>query len=134
MIQDTSDKGPELVILFAICLTITTVATILRVYVRAFLIKNFGIDDWTAVIGWVRPYACVTNLANRAGLFCPLNSVSAGCRCLWRWSTQQFCRASRACVDCGHGMMSFPSSGVANLSSGCGYLSMHTFSVPWLSN
>ena len=48
-----SGRGPELISVFAAFLALTTVIVALRVYVRAKLVKNFGADDWTAVIGWL---------------------------------------------------------------------------------
>jgi len=34
-------------------LALSTLAVLLRVYCRAFIVKSFGVDDWLAVVAWV---------------------------------------------------------------------------------
>lgn len=48
-----SGDGPKLIVTFSTLIAITTIAIALRVYVRALVIKSFGVDDWTAVFGWL---------------------------------------------------------------------------------
>lgn len=46
-------RGPEVFATFALFLGLTTIATILRVYCRGFVIKQFALQDWLAVAAWV---------------------------------------------------------------------------------
>lgn len=48
-----SGNGPKLIVTFSILTGITTIAIALRVYVRGWMVKNFGMDDWTAIVGWM---------------------------------------------------------------------------------
>lgn len=48
-----SGNGPKLIVAFSILTGMTTIAVALRVYVRGWTVKAFGIDDWTSVFGWV---------------------------------------------------------------------------------
>ncbi|GAB7347200.1 hypothetical protein MBLNU459_g3308t1 [Dothideomycetes sp. NU459] len=44
-------RGPELTIVAIALLAIASVFVALRVYVRAFMLRSFGIDDWLITIG-----------------------------------------------------------------------------------
>lgn len=46
-------RGPELVGTIGLFLALSSITVLLRVYCRLIVIKNFGMDDWFAVIGWV---------------------------------------------------------------------------------
>ena len=48
-----SGRGPQLIAVYSFFLALTTVTIALRVYVRSFLVNGFGLDDWSAIIGWV---------------------------------------------------------------------------------
>ena len=49
-----SGRGPQLVAVYAFFCALTTVAVSLRAYCRAILIRNFALDDYFAVVSWVR--------------------------------------------------------------------------------
>lgn len=51
--SDLHSRGPECVVIISVFSVIPTIAIALRVYVRAWLIKGFGLDDWAALVGWV---------------------------------------------------------------------------------
>ncbi|KAJ4393528.1 hypothetical protein N0V93_002740 [Gnomoniopsis smithogilvyi] len=68
--DDTPTWGPQIV---AISLTFTAVSFMtccLRIYVRAFLIKAFGADDWAILCSWVGicGYAVTSIIQTRWGL------------------------------------------------------------------
>jgi hypothetical protein len=46
-------RAPELLGTLGLFLALSTITIALRVYCRVLLIKNFGLDDWFAVISWV---------------------------------------------------------------------------------
>ncbi|KAI5370002.1 hypothetical protein Slin15195_G008800 [Septoria linicola] len=46
-------RGPQVMGVFLLFLTLTTIATGLRVYCRAVVIKLFGWDDWLALVAWI---------------------------------------------------------------------------------
>lgn len=48
-----SGRGPELIAVYAFFCTLATITFALRVYVRSRLVKDFGLDDWTAALGWL---------------------------------------------------------------------------------
>lgn len=48
-----SGRGPQLIAVFAFFMSLTTVVLALRVYVRARIVKAFGLDDWFATLGWL---------------------------------------------------------------------------------
>lgn len=45
-------RGHELLGTIGLFLALSTITVFLRVYCRVVLIKNFGMDDWFAVIAW----------------------------------------------------------------------------------
>lgn len=47
-------RGNEVLGVFALFLSLTTLATVLRVYCRIYLIQKFRVEDWLAVLAWVR--------------------------------------------------------------------------------
>jgi hypothetical protein len=49
----TDTRGPQVMANTIAMLTLSTIATALRIYCRAGVIKNFGLDDWLAVIAQV---------------------------------------------------------------------------------
>ena len=50
-------RGPELIAVYSFFIGLTTIAVALRTYCRVYLVKNFALDDWLCIIGWVRPIA-----------------------------------------------------------------------------
>lgn len=48
-----SGRGPQVIAVFSFFAALSTIFIALRTYCRAFLVKDFGLDDWTAVIGWL---------------------------------------------------------------------------------
>lgn len=52
-----SGRGPELIGTYTTFVALTTIFVGLRVYVRTFLVKSFGAEDYTSVAAWViQPY------------------------------------------------------------------------------
>ncbi|RDW89746.1 hypothetical protein BP6252_01778 [Coleophoma cylindrospora] len=47
------DKGPAVLGVAGLFLTLSTIAIILRTYCRIVVVRNFGYDDYFAVIAWV---------------------------------------------------------------------------------
>lgn len=47
-------RGNEVLGVFVLFLSLTTLATVLRVYCRIYLIQKFRVEDWLAVLAWVR--------------------------------------------------------------------------------
>lgn len=47
-----SGRGPQLIAVYIFFQALTTITVALRVYVRAFMVKNFGADDWIMILGW----------------------------------------------------------------------------------
>lgn len=48
-----SGRGPQVIAVFSFFAALSTIFIALRTYCRAVLVKGFGLDDWTAVIGWL---------------------------------------------------------------------------------
>jgi hypothetical protein len=48
------DRGPELAALISVLLAFEIITVCIRCYVRVFLIKSFGYDDWLMVATLVR--------------------------------------------------------------------------------
>lgn len=46
-------RGPELLGTLGLFIALSTITIALRVYCRVVLVKNFGMDDWFAVLAWV---------------------------------------------------------------------------------
>ena len=46
-------RGPGLIIVECIALSVAMVCLLLRLYVRAFLMRNTGLDDWIMVAAMV---------------------------------------------------------------------------------
>jgi hypothetical protein len=46
-------RGPELLGTLGLFLALSTTAIILRCYCRIFIVKSFGLDDWSAAAAWV---------------------------------------------------------------------------------
>ncbi|KAH7323216.1 hypothetical protein B0I35DRAFT_450331 [Stachybotrys elegans] len=47
------NRGPELRATLVALLTLATVSIVLRTYVRGFLIRSFGFDDWCMLLAWI---------------------------------------------------------------------------------
>lgn len=47
-----SGRGPQVLGIYAFFVALTSLTMILRVYARVYLVKIFGLDDWTAIVGW----------------------------------------------------------------------------------
>ena len=45
-------RGPELLGTIGVFIALSTITVALRVYCRIVLVKNFGMDDYFAVIAW----------------------------------------------------------------------------------
>lgn len=63
MADDVPNRGPELMGVNIAFLVAALVSILLRCYVRAFMVKAFGVDDWLMVVASVR--------FSRSGGFCP---------------------------------------------------------------
>jgi hypothetical protein len=48
-----ADRGHELIGTIGLFLALSSVTIFLRIYCRVFLVKNFGLDDYFAVVAWV---------------------------------------------------------------------------------
>jgi len=46
-------RGPQVNAVYGMFLALSTVAIALRCYCRVFVVKSFGVDDYSAVIAWV---------------------------------------------------------------------------------
>lgn len=46
-------RGPELLGTVGLFVALSTLTIALRVYCRIVLVKNFGMDDWFAVLAWI---------------------------------------------------------------------------------
>jgi hypothetical protein len=47
-------RGPELIGVYSFFLALTTITVFLRTYCRSLVVKNFALDDWFALLSWVR--------------------------------------------------------------------------------
>ncbi|KAL6408455.1 hypothetical protein AUP68_08312 [Ilyonectria robusta] len=55
MAATIEDRGPQLLAVNVTFLTAALISIILRCYVRWFMVKAFGKDDWLMLIGTVCP-------------------------------------------------------------------------------
>ncbi|KFY05219.1 hypothetical protein O988_00177 [Pseudogymnoascus sp. VKM F-3808] len=46
-------RGPELLGTVGLFVALSTIAIILRCYTRIFIVKSFGLDDYTAAVAWI---------------------------------------------------------------------------------
>lgn len=46
-------RGPQVAGVAGFFLALSTITIILRCYCRAIVVKNFGLDDWSALIAWI---------------------------------------------------------------------------------
>ena len=46
-------RAPELLGTLGLFLGLSTITTALRVYCRTFVVKNFGVDDWLALLAYM---------------------------------------------------------------------------------
>jgi len=61
-------RGHEIVAVFALFEVLCTIVCALRVYTRLRIQNAFGLDDWFAVLAWVRGYdhaGCVDKANSR---------------------------------------------------------------------
>lgn len=49
------NRGPQVSGVAGFFLALSTLAILLRCYCRALVVKSFGLDDWSALVAWVRP-------------------------------------------------------------------------------
>jgi hypothetical protein len=54
MASEIENRGPQLVAVNSTFLTASLISILLRIYVRTFMVKAFGIDDWLMVAAAVR--------------------------------------------------------------------------------
>jgi hypothetical protein len=47
------NRGPQVSRVAGGFLALSTITIVLRCYCRAFVVKNFGLDDWSAIAAWV---------------------------------------------------------------------------------
>ena len=60
----TDDRGPQISGVAGAFLALTTIAIVLRCYVRTFIVKSFGLDDWSAIFAWVQIPLFLTSRSN----------------------------------------------------------------------
>jgi len=48
------NRAPEVTGVATLFLALSTLTILARCYCRIFVVKGFGLDDWAAVIAWVR--------------------------------------------------------------------------------
>lgn len=53
-VDPTENKGPPILAVMWALTALTAVIVTVRLYVRAFIVKNFGLDDWLVIISMVR--------------------------------------------------------------------------------
>lgn len=46
-------RGPQVLGVAGLFLSLSTIAIALRCYCRAVVVKSFGLDDWSALLAWV---------------------------------------------------------------------------------
>lgn len=49
----SDNRGPQVSGVASFFLALSTIVIILRAYCRVCVVKNFGYDDWFAIIAWV---------------------------------------------------------------------------------
>lgn len=54
MAVPVAGRGPQVAGVAGLFLALSTITIMLRCYCRAFVVKSFGLDDWSALIAWVR--------------------------------------------------------------------------------
>lgn len=63
----------------AVTLSLTTAAVSLRTYTRIYMIRQFGMDDWAAIVALVFAMACGIMIA--ISMSCSFSSVVLARRC-----------------------------------------------------
>lgn len=48
------DRGPVVRVVVGVVTSLSTVAVILRVITRGFILRRLGSDDYCLILGWVR--------------------------------------------------------------------------------
>ena len=87
------NRGPELFRVDVAFAVIATIAVLLRCYVRLFMVKAFGIDDWLMSFSMVRALQVYDDLflqrSSRHVVVIHLLRYVLNCGCaLWHWSPQ----------------------------------------------
>jgi hypothetical protein len=54
MTVPVAGRGPQVAGVAGLFLALSTITIMLRCYCRAFVVKSFGLDDWSALVAWVR--------------------------------------------------------------------------------
>lgn len=57
-----SGRGPELIAVYSFFAALTTIVITLRCYVRVFMVRSFGADDWAMLFGWAM-FQCFAGFA-----------------------------------------------------------------------
>lgn len=57
-----SGRGPELIAVYSFFIVLTTVVIAARCYVRVFMVRSFGSDDWAMLFGWAM-FQCFAGFA-----------------------------------------------------------------------
>ncbi|KAJ4256111.1 hypothetical protein NW762_009187 [Fusarium torreyae] len=67
---DPPTDGPQITSLGAVFTSVALITVVLRVYVRGFMLKSFGIDDWIIIATWIAScgFAIVTVIQTKWGL------------------------------------------------------------------
>lgn len=77
------DRSHEVLAVAVLFLTLTWITVLLRVYVRAGMLKSWGLDDWMMLVTQVSPLVCGENQAARmiadkiARLYLPCTSLAS---------------------------------------------------------
>jgi len=54
MTVPVAGRGPQVEGVAGFFLALSTITILLRCYCRALVVKSFGVDDWSALVAWVR--------------------------------------------------------------------------------
>jgi hypothetical protein len=57
------NRGPQVSGVAGFFLALSTLTILLRCYCRALVVKSFGLDDWSALVAWVRSCFVLQRLA-----------------------------------------------------------------------
>jgi hypothetical protein len=69
------NRGPQVNGVAGLFLALSTITILLRCYCRALVVKNFGLDDWSALVAWVRLILCLDEVRDAEG--CRYSSFSS---------------------------------------------------------
>ena len=83
-------RGPEVLGVAGLFLSLTTIAIALRCYCRALVVKSFGLDDWSALLAWVKSlqihFLWCVQADGRPGLLCFLLHLRHQWCPPWYWT------------------------------------------------